>query len=52
MVRGKNPDYMGETIYAFNGERKRVEYRYWKSIGGQSDGYVEVAPGGTVQVPR
>ena len=49
VVRGKNPDYLGETVYAVNGERKRVEYRYWNSIGGQSDGYVEVALDGTVR---
>jgi len=33
IVRGKNPDYLGETVYAYNGERKRVEYRYWNSLG-------------------
>lgn len=49
VVQGEKPDYRGETIYAYNGERKRVEYRYWNSIGGQSDGYVEVAPDGTLQ---
>ena len=46
VVRGKSPDYFGESIYAYNGERKRVEYRYWNSLGGQSDGYVEAAADG------
>jgi hypothetical protein len=49
VVRGDKPDYRGETVYAYNGERKRVEYRYWNSIGGQSDGYLELAPDGTLQ---
>ncbi len=49
VVRGPNPDYSGETVYAYNGERKRVEYRYWNSLGGQSDGYVEVAADGTLR---
>ena len=48
-VAGKNPPYRGETIYAWNGERKRVEYRYWNSIGGLSDGYVEAAADGTIR---
>jgi hypothetical protein len=49
VVRGDKPDYSGETVYAFNGERKRVEYRYWNSQGGQSDGYLEVAADGTLR---
>jgi hypothetical protein len=49
VVRGDKPDYRGETIYAYNGERKRVEYRYWNSIGGQSDGYLELAQDGTLK---
>jgi hypothetical protein len=49
VVRGKNPDYFGETIYAYNGERKRVEYRYWNSLGGLSDGYLEVAADGALR---
>lgn len=49
VVHGDKPDYSGETVYAFNGERKRVEYRYWNSEGGQSDGYLEVAPDGTLR---
>lgn len=49
VVRGDKPDYRGETIYAYNGERGRVEFRYWNSVGGQSDGYLEVAPDGTLR---
>jgi hypothetical protein len=49
VVRGDKPDYSGETIYAYNGERKRVEFRYWNSEGGQSDGYLEVAANGTLR---
>ena len=49
VVRGDKPDYSGETVYAFNGERKRVEYRYWNSEGGLSDGYLEVADDGTLR---
>jgi hypothetical protein len=51
VVRGKGPDYRGETIYAYNGERKRVEYRYWNSLGGLSDGNVVAGPDGTLQFP-
>lgn len=49
VVRGDAPEYRGETVYAYNGERRRVEFRYWNSIGGQSDGYLEVAPDGTLR---
>ncbi len=49
VVRGDKPDYLGETVYAWNGERMRVEFRYWNSIGGQSNGYLEVAPDGSLR---
>jgi len=49
VVGGTNQDCAGETVYAFNGERKRVEYRYWNSEGGLSDGYLEVADDGTLR---
>ncbi|MGH8251267.1 MAG: hypothetical protein ACREVI_11345 [Steroidobacteraceae bacterium] len=49
VVRGDKPDYAGEAIYAYNGERKRVEFRYWNSLGGQSDGYLEVAADGSLR---
>ena len=49
VVRGKNPDYFGETVYAYNGERKRLEYRYWNSLGGLSDGHVEAAADGRLE---
>lgn len=48
VVRGDKPEYRGETLYAWNGERKRVEFRYWNSIGGQSDGHLEIAADGTL----
>jgi hypothetical protein len=48
VVHNDQPEYRGETIYAWNGERKRIEYRYWNSIGGLSDGYVESKPDGTL----
>jgi hypothetical protein len=49
VVRGNGPDYLGETIYAYNGERRRVEYRYWNSLGGVSDGRVSVAADGALE---
>lgn len=49
VVRGKNPDYFGESVYAYNGERRRVEYRYWNSLGGLSDGYVEAEADGRLR---
>lgn len=49
VVVGPNPEYRGETVYAYNGERRRVEYRYWNSLGGQSDGWVEAAADGTLR---
>jgi len=49
VVRGDKPDYRGETVYAWNGERKRVEFRYWNSLGGLSDGHLEVATDGTLK---
>lgn len=48
VVLGKDPAYRGETIYAWHGGRKRIEYRYWNSQGGQSDGYVEAAADGAI----
>lgn len=49
VVSGDDPAYRGETIYAWHGGRKRIEYRYWNSQGGQSDGYVEAAADGTIR---
>jgi len=48
VVLGNHPDYRGETIYAWHGGRKRIEYRYWNSLGGQSDGYVETGADGAL----
>ena len=49
VVTGDDPVYRGETIYAWHGGRKRIEYRYWNSIAGQSDGYVEAGADGTLR---
>ena len=49
VVQGKDPTYRGETIYAWHGGRKRIEYRYWNSLGGLSDGYVDVGADGTLR---
>jgi hypothetical protein len=49
VVQGKDPTYRGETIYAWHGARKRIEYRYWNSLGGLSDGYVDVGTDGTLR---
>ena len=49
VVVGNDPVYRGETIYAWHGGRKRIEYRYWNSLGGQSDGYVEAGADGTLR---
>ncbi len=49
VVLGRDPAYRGETIFAWHGGRKRIEYRYWNSEGGQSDGHVEVGPDGTIR---
>lgn len=49
VVRGNDPEYSGETVYAYNGERRRIEYRYWNSEGGQSDGWVAAAGDGTIR---
>ncbi|MGB5132986.1 MAG: hypothetical protein WBO00_10245 [Steroidobacteraceae bacterium] len=46
VVHGSEPAYRGETIYAWHGGRKRIEYRYWNSLGGQSDGHVEAGADG------
>lgn len=48
VVLGNDPVYRGETIYAWHGGRKRIEYRYWNSQGGQSDGYVETGADGII----
>lgn len=38
--------YEGETIYAFNGKAKRIEYAYFSSDGGVSYGSVAAKDGG------
>ena len=49
VVRGPGEEYRGETIYAWQPERGRIEYRYWDSSGGQSDGHVAAGPDGTLR---
>jgi len=49
VVLGNDPVYRGETVYAWHGGRKRIEYRYWNSLGGQSDGYVETGADGALR---
>lgn len=49
VVKSEQPEYRGETVYAWHGERKRIEFRYWNSLGGQSDGYVELGADGTLR---
>jgi hypothetical protein len=41
-VRGGGPDYQGETIYAWDPERKAVVYWYFNSDGGFSTGSLRV----------
>jgi hypothetical protein len=42
VVRGPNPAYHGETIYHWDKEKRCIVYRYWNSLGGVSDGTVQV----------
>ena len=41
VVRGKNPDYLGETIYAFDPKQQRIVFSYWSSDGDMDSGSVE-----------
>ncbi|MEX2126361.1 MAG: hypothetical protein WD795_20880 [Woeseia sp.] len=53
VVSGEEPDYRGETIYSVEGTSGDIIFRYWNSLGGVSDGRIELedgailAPGGT-----
>ncbi len=42
VVRGGGPDYLGETIYAWDPEKKAVVYWYFNSDGGFSMGSLRV----------
>lgn len=48
VVRGDGPDYRGESIYSVDGETGGVIFRYWNSLGGVSDGRIEVRDGALV----
>ena len=37
------PDYQGETIYWWDGEKKQVQYLYFESQGGVSQGAVQTS---------
>jgi len=41
VVHGKNPDYLGETIYAFDPKQQRIVFSYWSSDGDMDSGSVE-----------
>lgn len=41
VVRGKGPDYLGESVYGFDAKRKRVVYWYWSNAGVMDNGDVE-----------
>jgi hypothetical protein len=41
VVHGKGPDYLGESIYAFDPKQKRIVFWYWSSGGDIDGGTVE-----------
>jgi len=41
VVRGKNPDYLGETVYAFDPKQQHIVFWYWSSDGDMESGIVE-----------
>ncbi|MBT8078108.1 MAG: hypothetical protein KJO31_05995 [Gammaproteobacteria bacterium] len=45
LVRGKNPDYRGETVYQWDRNANSISYRYWNSLGGVSDGVAHSSDG-------
>lgn len=40
VVRGKGPDYLGESIYAFDPKQKQIVFWYWSSDGDMDAGVV------------
>ena len=46
VVHGKNPDYLGETIYAFDPKQQRIVFSYWSSDGDMDSGSVEPVANG------
>jgi len=41
VLHGKGPDYLGESIYAFDPKQKRIVFWYWSSDGDMDSGPVE-----------
>ncbi|HZX91089.1 MAG TPA: hypothetical protein VFE67_10625 [Rudaea sp.] len=41
VVHGKNPDYLGETVYAFDPKQQHIVFWYWSSDGDMDSGSVE-----------
>ena len=41
VVHGKGPDYLGETIYAFDPKQQRIVFWYWSNAGVIESGPVE-----------
>jgi len=41
VLRGKKPDYSGETIYAWMPEQKQIAFWYWSSDGDIEQGVVQ-----------
>jgi hypothetical protein len=41
VVHGKNPDYLGETIYAFDPKQQHIVFWYWSSDGDMDSGSVD-----------
>jgi hypothetical protein len=48
VVRGAGPDYAGETLYAWDPEKKAVVFYYFTNQGHVSSGTFEVTPEGIV----
>ncbi|QBB72446.1 hypothetical protein ELE36_19900 [Pseudolysobacter antarcticus] len=38
VVRGKHPDYSGETIYSWSSKQKQIQFSYWSSDGDVENG--------------
>ncbi len=45
------PDYLGETVYYWDGQKKQVEYLYFENQGGVSQGSVQ-STDGVLQFPE
>ena len=49
VVRGVPTDYRGETIYYFDGERQKIRYHYYTSLGALAQGDIAVQPDGALR---